>query len=37
MDRKHRAELLMAFGVPSLGVLIYLVALLVRWLRAFAS
>ena len=33
VDRKHRAELLIAFGVPSLALLIYLVPLLVRWLR----
>jgi hypothetical protein len=34
VDRKHRAEMLVAFGVPSLGLLIYLVSLLARWLRS---
>lgn len=33
VDRKHRAEMLVAFGVPSLGLLIYLVLLLIGWLR----
>jgi len=34
VDRKHRAEMLVAFGVPGLGLLIYLVSLMVRWLRS---
>jgi hypothetical protein len=37
MDRKHRAEMLAAVGVPALGLLIYLTALLVRWLRGAFS
>jgi hypothetical protein len=35
VDRKHRAEMLLVFGVPALGGLIYVVSLLVRWLRIF--
>jgi len=30
VDRKHRAEMLIVFGVPSLGLLIYLVSLIVQ-------
>jgi hypothetical protein len=37
VDRKHRAEMLVAFGVPSLGLLIYLVSLLIRWLQRASS
>ena len=37
VDRKHRAEMLAAFGVPALGLLIYLGSLLVRWLRTALS
>jgi len=37
VDRKHRAEMLAAFGVPSLALLIYLVLLLARWLQGASS
>jgi hypothetical protein len=33
MDRKHRAEVLIAFGVPALGLLVYVMLLAIRWLR----
>ncbi len=36
MDRKHRGEMLVAFGVPAVGMLIYVVSLLVNWVRSVA-
>ena len=32
VDRKHRAEMLIAFGVPALGLLVYLVLWVLRML-----
>jgi hypothetical protein len=33
VDRKHRAEMWVAFGVPAVGILIDVASMLIRWLR----
>jgi hypothetical protein len=33
VDRKHRAEMWLAFGLPAFALLFYIASMLMRWLR----